>query len=93
MEQDKIDIKEFCRYYSAEISFIHSLHDSGLISIDAEGEHYFISMDEMPRLERFVRMHYELDINLPGLETIDHILEKMELLQYELRQLQQIRPR
>lgn len=88
MEQDKIRIEEFCRYYSADISFVHSLHDSGLISVDTEDEHYFIPLDEMPRVERFVRMHYDLEINLAGLETIDHLLEKMDLLQREVLRLQ-----
>lgn len=89
MEQDRIKIEEFCHYYSAEVSFIHSLSDSGLIRVDGEGEHYFISTEEMPRLERFVRMHYDLDINLAGLETIDHLLQKLELLQDELSRVRQ----
>lgn len=88
MEQEYIDIEDFCQYYAAEISFIHSLRESGLISVSVEKEHYFIPMDEMPRLEKFVRMHYDLDINLAGLETIDHLLQKLETLQLELKRLQ-----
>ncbi len=88
MEQDRINIEEFCRHYSAEISFVQSLHESGLIHVDMEDEHYFISLEEMPRVEKFVRMHYDLDINLAGLETIDYLLGKMEVLQQELHRLQ-----
>ncbi len=90
MEHDRINIEEFCRYYSAEISFVHSLHESGLIHVDTDDDHYFISIEEMPRVEKFVRMHYDLDINLPGLETIDYLLRKMESLQNELKRLQDI---
>lgn len=88
MEQEYIDIEDFCQYYSVEISFVRSLSESGLISVNEEKEHYFIPMEEMPRLEKFARLYYELDINVAGLETIDHLLQKMELLQQELKRLQ-----
>jgi predicted lipoprotein len=35
-----------------------------------------------------VRLHYELDINLEGIETIFHLLDRIEALQQEMRDLQ-----
>lgn len=84
MDQEKITIEDFCQYYKAEISFIRSLQDSGLIEFIERDEDDYISFDEMPRLEKFVRMHYDLDINLEGLETIDYLLQKVEDLQKKL---------
>lgn len=86
-EKEFIEISDFCRYYSIETSFIESLEDSGLIRIRRQDEQTMIAFDEMPRVERFIRMHYELEINLPGLETVDYLLQKVEALQEELRRI------
>jgi hypothetical protein len=31
-------------------------------------------------LERMMRMHYELDINIEGIEAISHLLDRMDKL-------------
>ena len=44
---------------------------------------------QLPRLERLARMHYDLDINLEGIEAISHLLERVERMQHDLRALQE----
>lgn len=87
MEQEMIPLEDFCHYYEIEVSFVQSLEDSGLVDISRVERNTFISFDEMPRVEKFIRMHYDLNINVEGLETIDYLLKKMEALQDELIQL------
>jgi hypothetical protein len=41
----------------------------------------------MQKLEKFVRLHYDLDINLEGIETINYLLEKIEKMQREILEL------
>jgi hypothetical protein len=41
----------------------------------------------MQKLEKFVRLHYDLDINLEGIETINYLLEKIEKMQKEILEL------
>lgn len=85
MERNElISVTEFCRYYQVEVSFIQSLKESGLIEISDIEENAFIPFDEMPRIEKFIRMHYDLNINLEGLETIEYLLQKIQTLQDEL---------
>jgi hypothetical protein len=38
----------------------------------------------MHKLEKFVRLHYDLDINLEGIETINYLLERIEEMQKEI---------
>lgn len=85
--RDLIDINDFCKYNHVEITFVRSLADSGLVEMAVMEEGAYIPFEEMPRVEKFVRMHYDLDINLEGLETIDHLLNKMEAMQQEIREL------
>lgn len=88
MKNDElIPTEEFCNFHNIEYSFISSLEDSGLISITSVEQTTFIPVDELQKLEKFIRLHYDLDINLEGIETIYHLLEKIEHLQKEILQL------
>ena len=88
MEQENlIPAKDLCMYHNIEYSFIHDLEDSGLISVTSVKQEAFIPEEEMQKIERFIRLHYDLDINVEGLETIHYLLERMELLQREIIKL------
>ena len=88
MEQDElIPAEDFCMYHNIEYSFISSLEDSGLIRVTAVEQHTFIPADELQKLEKFVRLHYDLDINLEGIETINHLLEKIDEMNKQILQL------
>ena len=85
MEQEElIPVKDFCIHHNIEYSFISSLENSGLISIKSVKRSSFIHVDEMHKLEKFVRLHYDLDINLEGIETINYLLERIEEMQKEI---------
>ena len=85
MEQEElIPAKDFCIHHNVEYSFISSLENSGLISIKSVKRSSFIHVDEMHKLEKFVRLHYDLDINLEGIETINYLLERIESMQQEI---------
>lgn len=85
MEQEElIPARDFCIHHNVEYSFISSLENSGLISIKSVKRSSFIHVDEMHKLEKFVRLHYDLDINLEGIETINYLLERIELMQKEI---------
>ena len=86
-QEELIPVKDFCIYHNVEYSFIDSLENSGLISVTSVQEDHFIHLDDVRRLEKFVRLHYDLDINLEGIETISYLLEKIENLQDEIFQL------
>ncbi len=88
MERDDlIPAKDFCIYHNIEYSFISSLEDSGLISVTSIEHSRYIPADELEKLEKFVRLHYDLDINVEGIETISHLLEKIGELQKQILQL------
>ena len=85
MEQEElIPANDFCTHHHIEYSFINSLEDSGLISITSIERASFIHVDELNKLEKYVRLHYDLDINIEGIETINYLLEKIEIMQREI---------
>jgi hypothetical protein len=50
-------------------------------------EEIFLPLTELERLEKIVRLHFELDINLEGIETISHLLDRMEEMQRDIQRL------
>lgn len=79
-----ISIDEFCASHSIEISFINSLQHNGLIDITTVKETNFIEADQLQQVEKFIRFYYDLDINLEGIETITHLLQRIGAMQEEI---------
>lgn len=73
-----------CQQYNIEFSFIQALDQYGFIHIVYQESREFIHMDELQTLEKFIRMHYELDINLQGIEAINFLLERVQNMQAEI---------
>jgi hypothetical protein len=79
-----IAVDEFCENHNIEISFISSLQQTGLIEVKTIKEEGFIDPDQLLQLEKIVRLYYELDINLEGIETINFLLHRISSLQDEI---------
>jgi len=85
--EKRIAVDEFCRHNHVEMSFIHSLQQNGLLELMIIQESTFIGAEQLRQLEKMVRFHYELNINLEGIESITHLLEQINDLQEEMRTL------
>lgn len=86
--RDLILALEFCNCHHIEISFINSLHKSGLIEITTIKEDTFIHRSQLLELEKMVHLHYELDINIEGIETIIHLLGSINDMQNNILELE-----
>ncbi len=84
---DLIIATEFCAHQHVEITFLRSLQQSGLIELMEEADVLYIPFSEITNVEKFSRLHYEMDINIEGLETISHLLGKMDAMQQKIKEL------
>jgi hypothetical protein len=82
-----IAVDEFCACHDIEISFVSSLNDAGLIEITTIEEADFIDPEQLQELERYIRFYYELNINLEGIETIRHLLNRVNAMRDEITTL------
>jgi len=82
--EEFISVTSFCETYQIEPSFVYSLHEYGLIEISTVEEKNMISLDKLQELEKFVHLHYDLEINEAGIEAITHLLERVKNLQGEI---------
>jgi hypothetical protein len=86
-EEEIIPLEMFCSYYQVEQTFVETLESHGLISISYRENHRFILKEEVAELEKYSRMYYELNINVEGIDALNHLLEKIKQLQQESEKL------
>ena len=79
-----IPVTEFCASHHIELSFIDSLQSYGLIELSVMEENRFIPAVALVKLEQLVRMHFDLDINLEGMDAIFHLLDRVQNMQTEI---------
>ncbi|HCC85578.1 MAG TPA: hypothetical protein DEQ06_03090 [Porphyromonadaceae bacterium] len=87
MNGNRLQYSECLRIYEVEESFIESLHEVGLIRVIDQDEERFIEFDDLSDLEQFIRWHYEMDINVEGIDALRHMLQRVRALQSEISQL------
>lgn len=82
-----IPTKTICLHYNIEISFVDMLHKMGLIQIEIIKQNQFIHQDQIGHLEKIIRLHNELNVNLEGIDVVLNLLEKERDLRNELTSL------
>ena len=87
MSEKKITYTECLQIYQVEETFLDSLQNSGLIEIVIEEEDKYIDYDYLQDIEQFVRWHYELEINIEGIEALHHMLQQVRELQSDVERL------
>ena len=85
--EEMVAADEFCIHHNIELSFIYSLKDSGLVEMTSIEEKIFVPVSQLSQLERLMRLYYEMDINLEGIETITYLLQQMNDMQQQIVQL------
>lgn len=85
--EELIAMDLFCTYQGVEDTFVRALYERGLITVTVTNEKYFIAAEDLPRIEQMARMHYDLDINLEGIEAISHLLGRLMDLQERIRRM------
>jgi chaperone modulatory protein CbpM len=89
MKTDKlITIESLCAHYNIHPTFVSELHEIGLIETIQIQEEQFIDTVHLVRIERIIRLHQDLEINLEGIEIIDRLLNRMDLMRQQIISLE-----
>jgi hypothetical protein len=86
-EKPLISAQILCLHYNIEISFVDALNKMGLIHIEIIEQNQFIHQDQIRDLEKIIRLHNELNVNLEGIDVVFNLLKKERELQNELNAL------
>ena len=87
MQNELIIVNEYCNKCHIEPEFIGMLQEGGLIDVLTQNVIQYLTTDELPDVERYSRLYYDLDINMEGIDAIRHLLERMGEMQREIEYL------
>lgn len=82
--ENMVAIEDICLHHHTDIQFITALSDYGLVQVMTVETRQYIPLEQMRQLERLIRLHYDLDINMEGIDAIAHLLQRVEDMQQEL---------
>jgi chaperone modulatory protein CbpM len=80
-----IPISALSVHYEIEMSFFRYLNEMELIKIHVFEDIQYIEANSLYEVEKIIRMHHELDLNLEGIDVALNLLQKIEDLQNELK--------
>lgn len=87
METTLILIKEYCEQCKIEQQFVQSLQEEGLLEITMVSDELYIKEEQLNDLEQFRRWHYDLNINIEGIDAMKHLINKVTKMQQEINHL------
>lgn len=87
MAQKLIAITTLCSHYEIEVSFIDALHHTGLIEVEIIEDESYLHQDQLTDLEKMIRLHHELNLNIEGIDVVFNLLEKERKLREEVAML------
>ena len=79
-----IQLKEICLYYKVEASFLEQAENAGLVELTTYEKERYLHLEHIATIEKILRLHTELSVNLEGIDVIFNLLDKMGRLQDEL---------
>jgi len=82
-----IPLEQLCVYYEIEMSFFQGLMEHELLNITTIEQTHYLHVDSLHELERILRLHKDLYINLEGIDSVLHLLHKIDVLQRELGEI------
>ena len=86
--ENLIPLAKLCSHYQVEISFFTNLNEMGLLQIKTVETTPYIESDSIFEIEKMIRMHQELAVNIEGIDVVFNLLQKIDTLQNEVTTLQ-----
>jgi hypothetical protein len=79
-----VPLDQLCSCYKVEMDFFGNLGSIGLIEIVTIEQDQYVHDDQLTNIEKMVRMHRELEVNIEGIDIAFNLLQKIDDLQAEL---------
>lgn len=83
-----ISINQLCSTYQVEVTFFNELNEIGLIEITTIEQTPCLHQNLLSDIEKMIRMHRDLEINIEGIDVVVNLLKKVDSLQQNLIELQ-----
>lgn len=82
--ENLISVNTLMTHYKVEMPFFTRLNELRLIEVEIIEEIPYIQQEKIVVLEKIIRLHHELEINMEGIDVVLNLLHKLNELQNEL---------
>ena len=78
-------LAQFCKHQAIADSFVMSLNDHDIIELIEKEDDLYLHIDSIDKVEKIIRLHIDLSINIEGIDVILQLLDKIQNLEVELK--------
>jgi MerR family transcriptional regulator/heat shock protein HspR len=82
-----ITITEYCTIHQLDPVFIENLEADGIIAFTVIDNQAYLQPEQLPDLETYTRWYFDLGLNTAGIDVVNHLLQKIRLMQDEINLL------
>ncbi|MBB4080712.1 hypothetical protein GGR28_003347 [Lewinella aquimaris] len=73
-----ITIQQFCAFHQCDIVVVEEFIDHGICEVQPDQQIILIPENQVPRIERALRLRNDLGVNTPGIDIILRLLDRIE---------------
>ncbi len=84
IKENYIPLVTFCTHYQVEMDFIYELSENDLLEITFLKTEPCIHQERVVYLEKMLRLHQDLQINIAGIDAVFNLLNQVDDLQAEV---------
>jgi type I restriction-modification system DNA methylase subunit len=85
--ENYIQIEVYCKQTQTPLEFIDDLFEFDMIEVQRIDNKSYVQPHHIVEIERIYRLRNDLGINMEGIDTLNHMIEKVKRLEQELKML------
>ncbi|CAM1340846.1 chaperone modulator CbpM [Tenacibaculum aestuarii] len=86
--KELISIQKVIVHHNLDEQFIESIESFQLIEIVVKDTDKYVYVEQLPTLEKIIRLYYDLEVNMQGIDVINNMLDRMDMMRKTIQQLE-----
>ncbi len=86
--KELINVQKVIVYHNLDEQFIESIESFQLIEFVVKDANKYVYAEQLPALEKIIRLYYDLEVNMQGIDVINNMLNRMDVMHKTIQQLQ-----
>ncbi|WP_028891854.1 chaperone modulator CbpM [Tenacibaculum sp. 47A_GOM-205m] len=87
-DKELISVQKVIIHHNLDEHFIESIESFQLIEFVVKGSDRYLYTEQLPTLEKIIRLYYDLEVNMEGIDVINNMLDRMDHMHKTIQQLE-----
>ncbi|AZJ36028.1 chaperone modulator CbpM [Tenacibaculum singaporense] len=87
-DKELISVQKVIVHHNLDEQFIESIESFQLIEFIIKDSNKYLHTEQLPILEKIIRLHYDLEVNMQGIDVINNMLDRMDSMHKTIQQLE-----